>query len=135
MEVDLTQNIVKLLNEPNGRNAFAVYVLGCLLGQIVHAAWMWLNKKIPCVMDRFREDARATVVSIITNIGGVLGMAIVIPFEGMPLMAALVMGGLQGISSDSVVNKTKEAPREVWTPAERMAAAKKADPDATHPGS
>jgi hypothetical protein len=133
MEVDLTQNIVKLLNEPNGRIAFTVYVLACLLGQIVHAAWMWLNKKIPCVMDRFREDARATVVSIITNVGGVISMAVVIPFEGMPLEGAIVMGILQGISSDSVVNKTAHPPREVWTPAQR-AAATGADADATHPG-
>lgn len=119
MDVDVTQNIVNLVQSPKGTTAFGLYVLGCLLGQIAHAGWLWLKKDIPCVFDRFRGDPRATIVSILTNVGGVIGVAIVIPFGDMPLMAAAVMGALQGISSDSVVNKNA---REIWTTAQREAA-------------
>lgn len=116
MDVDVSQNILRLWNDSQGRNGFAAYVLCCILGQIGNAGWLWLKKEIPCVAHRFVKDPRATAVSIITNIAGVASIAILIPFESMPLQAAVIMGLLQGISSDSVVNKNN---RELWTAEER----------------
>lgn len=116
MDVDLTQNILRLWNDSHGRNGFAAYVLCCILGQIGNAAWLWLKREIPCVADRFVSDPRATIVSIITNIAGVASIAMLIPFESTPLQAAMIMGFLQGVSSDSVVNKNTRA---AWTDEER----------------
>ena len=118
MDVDATQNILRLWNDTQGRNGFAAYVLCCMLGQILNAGWLWLKKEIPCVADRFIGDPRATAVSVITNLGGVASVAILIPFESMPLQAAIIMGILQGVSSDSVVNKNNRA---IWTDEERAA--------------
>lgn len=119
MDVDLTQNLMKLLNEPHGRVAFVVYCLACFIGQVGHATWLWLKKEVPCVLDRFREDPRASAVSIITNFGVIAGMAVLIPFEAMPLQAAVIMGLTQGFSSDSALNKN---PKAIWTDAQREAA-------------
>lgn len=118
MDVDITQNLLKLWNDTQGRNGFAAYVLCCMLGQIGNAGWLWLKREIPCVAHRFISHPRATAVSIITNIGGIASVAVLIPFEAMPLQAAVVMGLLQGVSSDSVVNKNN---REIWTQKERKA--------------
>lgn len=130
MDVDLTQNVVKLLNQPEGRIAFVLYVIACIGGQFMNAGWLWLKRDIPCVMDRFKQDARATAVSMITNAWAVVGVALLMPWEAIPLQTAIVMGVFQGFSSDSAVNKSS---RPVWTEEQRAANKKKDDPDATHP--
>lgn len=120
MEIDITQNILKLLNEPGGRIAFAIYCLCCVAGQFGNAAWLWLKDQIPCVMDRFRSEPKATIVSIITNLGAVAGIAIVMPWEAVPIQSAIVMGLFQGFSSDSALNKST---RPIWTAEQRAKAA------------
>lgn len=127
--IDVTQNVVKLL-EPAAFKAFSAYVGACFIGQIGNAIWLWLKKEVPCVMDRFRDDPRATAVAVLTNFGGIIGMAVAIPFGATPLEAAIVMGAMQGLSSDSMLNKNS---REIWTNEKRAAVLnkKKDDPDAT----
>lgn len=121
MDVDITQNVVKLLNQPEGRIAFVLYVVACIVGQFINAAWLWLKREVPCVIDRFRKDVRATLVSLITNAGAVAGVALLMPWEAIPLQTAIVMGLLQGFSSDSAVNKST---RPIWTEEERAAKGK-----------
>lgn len=111
MDVDLTQNILKLWNEPTGRAGFAAYCAACFLGQIGNAIWLWLGKEIDCVVDRFKKDARATIKALLTNFGLIVGIAFLIPFEGVPMSAAIVMGLMQGLSSDSKLNSSA---RKVW---------------------
>lgn len=126
MDVDLTQNILKLWNEPQGRNAFAVYCLACLSGQIICATWLWLKKEIPCVADRFMKDPRATTVAVIANIVAIIGVAMLIPFDAIPWKAALILGLSQGFNADSALNKNT---RKIWTDEERQASL-----EATAPG-
>lgn len=128
MEIDLTMNIQKLLNEPNGRLAFGIYVASCLGGQLASAFWLWLNKKIPTPSFRFNDDPRSTAVSIILNLAGILGVAIAMPWAAVPYESAFFMGILQGFRSDSAVNKNN---RMIWTEEQRKAAAEKND--APHP--
>lgn len=119
MDVDLTQNVMKLWAEPGGRNAFALYVLACLIGQLANGVWLWLKKEIPCVMDRFRQDPRSTIVALLTNAWAVAGVALLMPWEAVPLQTAIVMGLFQGFSSDSAVNKNA---RPIWADEQRTAA-------------
>lgn len=130
MDVDLTQNIVRLWNEPNGRIAFAAYFVCCILGQFGNAAWLWLKKEVPCIFDRFRDDPRSTIVSLITNAWAVAGVALLMPWEAVPVQTAIVMGLFQGFSSDSAVNKNT---RPIWTE-EQRANKKKEEKNVTQPG-
>lgn len=100
--------------------ALGAYVVACIFGQLCNAVWMWLGKEIDCVMDRFKDDPRATIKSCIANLGVILGIAAVMPWAGVPLKAAILMGLLQGAYSDSKLNKSA---RPVWTPEQRQAAA------------
>ncbi|CAB4223372.1 hypothetical protein UFOVP1670_33 [uncultured Caudovirales phage] len=117
--MDVTQNISTLLSSSIAFKGFLAYCLACFLGQIANAAWLWLKKEIPCVIDRFRHDVRATVVAVLTNLGAIAAIAYLIPFDQMPLQAAIIMGAMQGFSSDSAINKTT---RRIWTAEERTVA-------------
>lgn len=116
VEIDIAQNVAKLWNAPEGRNPFALYCLGCLLGQAGNAFWLFLGKEIDCVMDRFRDDWRSTTKAILTNIGIVVGIAFAIPFEGVPIAFAFFSGIMQGVTSDSKLNKSA---RKIWTEEKR----------------
>lgn len=96
--------------------ALSAYVLACIAGQIGNAMWMWLGKEIDCVADRFRDDPRSTIKSSIANLGIILGIAALMPWAGVPLKAAIIMGLLQGAYSDSKLNKSA---RSVWTDEQR----------------
>lgn len=96
--------------------ALAAYVIACIVGQVGNAIWMWLGKEIDCVADRFRHDPRATVRSILANLGAILGIAALMPWAGIPIKAAIIMGLLQGAYSDSKLNKSARA---IWTADER----------------
>ena len=92
------------------------YVLACIIGQVANAVWLWLGKEIDCIADRFRDDPRSSIKSALTNLGIVVGTAVLMPWAGVPLKAAIMMGLLQGAYSDSKLNKSTRA---VWSPQER----------------
>ena len=122
MDIDtILQGITDLSNDPASAKAFAAYVLACIFGQVGNATWMWLGKEIDCVMDRFRDDPRATIKSCLANLGVIIGIAALMPWAGVPLKAAIIMGLLQGAYSDSKLNKSARA---VWTPEQRDAQVK-----------
>lgn len=116
--IDWLQNFNTIFQLPATRNAFAAYVIACLAGQVGNAFWMWLGKEIDCVADRFHSDPRATVKAGLTQVGAVLVFALALPFEGVPIQTAIMLGLLQGAWADSKLNKSS---RREWTPQERAA--------------
>lgn len=117
MDVDLSQ-LQAIINDRATAINFVCYCLAAMAGQFGYASKLWLAKEIDCVMDRFRQDPRATILALLTNFSTIGGVAILIPFGQMPMQAAILMGFMQGWTADSAVNKSV---RPIWTDAQRAA--------------
>ena len=99
-----------------------LYIVAAFAGQLFYAVKQWADGEVDCVWHQFSTNPRRTVGAVIGNMTGMVTIVAALDLSAMPMSAVVIMAFLQGISADSVLNKSK---RIVWSDAERVAAGAK----------
>ena len=96
-----------------------IYVASAIAGQLFYAVKQWADGANDAILDQFLSNPRRTVGAVIGNLTAMVAVIAVLPLADMPVSAAVITGFLQGISADSVLNKSLRKP---WTTEQREAA-------------